>query len=611
MSPNPDASGRGRWSGRNDTERLVFQPDASRSLQRGINLIVDAIRPTLGPIARTVAVSQVLDNKPPELLDKGGLIARRISDLPDRDADMGAMLLRQMLWQLYEDCGDGTATAAVIFRSIYNDGLKYIAAGGNAMRLRQHLGECLAVVLASLRGMTQPVSGAEQLAQLAECVCHDRELAEKLGEIFDFIGEHGQLDVRRGHTRAIEHDYMKGMYWRRGAVSRAMLRGGKEPDRIVMKDCAILLSDLDIEEAGDLLPVINMLMRAGAKSLLLVGASFSENVINLILNNKKPDKFRIVAVKTPGSTDDECRAHLSDMAVITGSIPLFKAAGDTLATALTPAPHPPAISKAGMQSIKGRADTDQSDGRTSPQRFGDSATRETGELSEELEGGSHSRNSYFGQAKQVWVERTMFGLVSDREDQSALTGHLADLLEFVEYATDKDEEAFLRERIGKILGGVAILRIGDAVPTRMDSRIAIAKETAKSLRRALRDGILPGGGIALLACRAALRAPPDHIEDSDARAARRILLLALEAPIRAICQNAGFNSAKVAELEGQPSAYGIDVRSGAIVDVMEAGIIDVASVTESAVRGAVTSAGLALTIDVLLHHAQPEQTYSP
>ena len=555
------------------TERLVFQPDASISLQRGINLIVDAVRPTLGPIPRTVAVSQALENKPPDLLDKGGLIARRISDLPDRDADMGAMLLRQMLWQLYEDCGDGTATAAVIFQSIYNDGLKYLAAGGNAMRLRHELQKRADPILRQLDEMTLPVEGAEQLAQIAECIGHDRELALKLGEIFDFIGEHGQLDVRRNHTRAIEHDYMKGMYWKRGAVSRAMLRGGKEADRIVMNDCAILLSDLDIEDASDLPPVINTLMRAGAKGLLLVGASFSENVINLILNNKKPEKFRIVAVKTPGATDDQRRAHLSDMAVITGAIPLFKAAGDRLSTPLSP---PKALG--GSSGASGR---------------------DTG------------RDTHFGQAKQVWVERTMFGLVSDRDNQEELTEHLADLLELVEYATDKDNEALLRERVGKILGGVAILRIGDALPSRMDSRIALAKEMAKSLRRATRDGVLPGGGVALLACRDALTEILGTAADSDARAARRMLLRALEAPIRAICQNAGFDSAKLAELDGQPSASGIDVRSGDVVNVMDEGIIDVASVVKAALRGAVSSAGLALTIDVLLHHERPQQTYSP
>ncbi len=543
-------------------DRLVFQPDASYSLRRGIDAIVEAIRPTLGPIPRTVAISQPLDGKPPELLDKGGLIARRISDLPDRDADMGAMLLRGMLWQLYEDCGDGTATAAVLFQAIYGEGMKYIAAGGNAMRLRERLLAGMTAALDSLDAMTRPIAGKDQLAQLAECVCHDPELARHLGEVFDFIGEHGQLDVRRGHTRSIEQAYLKGMYWKQGAVSRAMLRGGKEPDRIVLKAPAILLSDLEISDPAELLPIVNMLMRAKAKSLLLVGSKFSESVINLILSNKKPEKFRIVAVKTPGSTDDHRRAHLSDMAVLTGAIPLFAAAGDTLAKPLV---RP--------------------------------------EVSSE-----RHRTSYFGSAQQVWVERTLFGLVSDRDEQTELTEHLADLLERLEYAGDKDSEAFLRERIGKILGGAAILRVGDAIPARMDSRIASAKETAKSLRAALRHGILPGGGLALWSCRDSL----DTLGgDEDARAARRILLQALEAPLRALCHNAGVDSGKVADLEGAPAGHGIDLRAGEIAPMLEAGVIDVAEVTKAALRGAATSAALALTIDVLLHHKTPEQSYTP
>ena len=523
-------------------------------MQRGINLVADAIRPTLGPIPRTVAVSQAMDGKMPELLDKGGLIARRITNLPDPDADMGAMLLRQMLWQLYEDCGDGTAAAALMFQSIYNEGLKVIAAGGNAMRLRHYLRDYLKLSLDALDELTGPIAGREQLAQLAECICHDRELAEKLGEIFDFIGEYGQLDVRRGHTRAIMHDYMKGMYWKRGAISRAMLGGGKEPDRIVMKDSAILLSDLDIDDVADILPLVNALMRAGAKSLLLVADKFSEAIINFILANTKPETFRIVAVKTPGDTPADQHAHLGDMAVITGATPFFKAAGESL------------------KSFK-------------PARL--------------------------GRVKQVWVERTMFGLVSDRDNQGELTEHLADLLELLEYAEDKDREEFLRERIGKILGGVAILRIGDASPTRMDSRIAIAKETAKSLRRALRDGVVPGGGVAFLACRDALNAPLSPVADSEQRAAQRILLKALQEPIRAICGNAGYDGAKIAELEGAPAGFGIDVRRGDVCDMRGAGILDVASVLKAALRYAVTSASLALTIDVLLHHETPQETYTP
>ena len=533
-------------------ERLVFQPDTALALQRGINLIAAAVRPTLGPIPRSVAFDLADAEKPPELLDKGGLIARRITDLPDRDEDMGAMLLRGMLWQLYDEMGDGTATAALLFQSIVNAGLRAIVAGVDAMRLRGELNRQLALALAALRQQRTAIAGGDELAQLAFCICHDRELAERLGEIFAFIGEYGQLDVRRGHRREIAHDYMRGMYWQRGALARAMLRGGKEPDRLVMNNCAILLSDLDIEKLDEVAPLFAALMQAGAKHLLLVGGKFSEPVINFILANKKPEQFRVVAVKTPGQTAQQQQAQLQDMAVITGATPLYKAAGDSLR---------------GMKTAR------------------------------------------LGSAKQVWVERNLFGMVSDRDNQQELTEHLAGLLEQLEYARDKDSEAFLRARVGKILGGVAILRIGDGVPARMDARIALAKETAKSLRQALRDGVVPGGGAALWAIRTCLRDQPPG--DDESRVAQRILLQALEAPLRTICSNAGYDGATVAQLDGAAPGMGIDVRSGEAVDMLAAGIVDVASVVEAVLHKAVSSAALALTIDVLLHHSTPPATYAP
>ena len=536
------------------TDRLVFQPDSSLRLLRGINLVADAVRPTLGPVTRTVASSLPHTDRPPELLDKGGLIARRITDLPDRDEDMGAMLLRGMLWQLHDELGDGAAAAALIFQSVVNEGVRAITAGADAMRLRQELNRQLDIALAALRTQKQPISGREKLARLAECVCNDRELSERLGEIFDFIGEHGQLDVRRGQRRELAHDYMRGMYWNRGAASRAMLRGGKEPDRAVLNNAAILLSDLDIDTLDEVAPLFAALMQAGAKGLLLVGGKFSEPVINFILANKKPKEFRVVAVKTPGDTPEEQQAHLRDMAVITGGDPLYAAAGDTLR---------------GMKTAR------------------------------------------LGNAKQAWIERNMFGLVSDSDDQR-LTGHLADLLEQLEYARDKDSEAFLRARIGKILGGVAILRIGDGVPARMDARIALAKETAKSLRQALRDGVAPGGGAALWACRDALsEGDDDNNDDMEARTAKRILLRALEMPLRTICANAGYDGAVVARLDGMKPGAGIDARTGETCDMLAAGIVDVASVIEASLQKAVTSAALALTIEALLHHKNPPETYTP
>ena len=458
-----------------------------------------------------------------------------------------------MLWQLHDELGDGAAAAALIFQSVVNEGLRAITAGADAMRLRQELNRQLDIALAALRTQKQAITGRDKLAQLAECVCQDRELSERLGEIFDFIGEHGQLDVRRGHRRELAQDYMRGMYWNRGAVSRSMLRGGKEPDRAVMNNAAILLSDLDIASLDEVAPLFAALMQAGAKGLLLVGGKFSEPVINFILANKKPKEFRVVAVKTPGDTLEEQQAHLRDMAVITGGDPLYAAAGDSLR---------------GMKTAR------------------------------------------LGNAKQAWVERNMFGLVSDSDDKR-LTEHLADLLEQVEYTRDKDSEAFLRARIGKILGGVAILRIGDGVPARMDARIELAKETAKSLRQALRDGVAPGGGAALWACRDALAACDDDTADMEARTAKRILLRALEMPLRTICANAGYDGAVVARLDGMPPGTGIDARTGETCDMLAAGIVDVASVIEASLQKAVSSAALALTVDVLLHHKNPPETYTP
>ena len=535
-------------------EDLVFQPRSSQSIQQGINLIVDTIRPTLGPIPRMVAVSQALDNKPPELLDKGGVIARRIFELPDRDADMGAMFVRQMLWQLYEEVGDGTATAAVLFQSIYNAGRRYIVSGGNAMRLRHFLQLGLQLINKELDQLSQPIEGQMQLAQLAESICYDPPLASELGEIFEFIGEYGQLDVRRGHKRGIEHEYLKGMYWNQGAVSRQMLAGGKETDRIVMNDAAILLSDLEIEDPLTVVPIVDVLMQAGAKSLLIVASKFSEAVINLILANKDPKKFRIIAVKTPGMTPQEQIDHLKDISVLTGATPLYKAAGDTLVSMKT---------------------------------------------------------AYLGQAKQLWVERSMFGVVGERESDEALTEHMADLMMLLEAAKDKDEQETLRTRIGKLLGGVAILRIGVTTPAEMDARIGTAKDTAKSIRRAIRDGIVPGGGIALLHCQTALSCALTQTTNTDERAAYQILIDALEEPARSICDNAGYDSSMFAEIQLAGPGQGLDARTGEIADMLDAGIFDVASVVKSAIRSAVTSAGLALTIDVLVHHKTPQTTYTP
>lgn len=533
--------------------RIVFQPETAQGMKQGINQVVAAIRPTLGPVARNVAVSPVLSNKKPELLDKGAVIARRITDLPDRDDDVGAMYIRHMLWRLYEDVGDGTATAAVLFHSIYCNGLKYLASGGNAMRLSHYLHQGLDVILQALDSMTRPVTGEAQLAQLAESICHDPPLAKMLGEVIDVTGEYGQLDVRTGRSREIDREYVEGMYWNRGAVSRQMLSNDERPDYVMMPDAAILLSDLDIDDVQALVTVVAALMKAGIKALLIIGDSFSEDVTNFLTANKKSEGFRAVAVKVPGSTPADKMAALQDIAVLTGSTALHKGAGDKL-TMLTP--------------------------------------------------------RHLGHARRVWVGRTMFGIISGRRNARTLREHIKALRAQLESAHDPKVRESLQTRLGKLLGGVATLKVGGDSENEIDRRKDVAEATAKVLRRAMRGGVVPGGGVALVDCQQALSRCLENAQDSDERAAYHILLEALEAPLRTLCGNAGYDEATIARAKLAGAGYGVDVHTGDIQPVIERGILDVAPVMKAVVQYAVSSASQALTVDVMIHHKNPPSAAS-
>ena len=205
--------------------RVVFQPDVHRSMLRGIEQMTDAVRPTLGPLPRIVLYDTTIGatGRIPELLDDGGTIARRIIQIRDRNADVGAMLLRNVLWTVREEVGDGTATAAVVFEATYRGGVRYLAAGGDAMRLRTHLDRGLREILNELDGMTGRVAGKEELTRLATVITREPELGKLLGEIFDIIGEYGRLEIRKGQGRFFDREYVEGMYWDGGLLSRTLI----------------------------------------------------------------------------------------------------------------------------------------------------------------------------------------------------------------------------------------------------------------------------------------------------------------------------------------------------------------------------------------------------
>jgi chaperonin GroEL len=533
---------------------VVFQPRTARAFQAGVNKIVEAIRPSLGPFPRAVAINRIGSTRGPELLDNGGIIARRIIALHDRDEDAGAMYIRGALWNLHERVGDGVATSAIIFQTIFNMGLKYIAAGGNAMLLRNHLEVGGNLIVSALEKMFQPISGEKALVGVAKTVCPDHELAEVLGNIISIIGADGLLEIRAGRGRSIERELITGTNFPSAIVSKQMISDFAK-NRTVFENSAILITDLAIETPQELVPVIRAAVDAQIDRLVVICSSISEQAQALIFQSRNSGKLQIIAVKTPGLRSDVQMTNMIDLCVLTGGKMLVKAAGDTLSV-VTP--------------------------------------------------------QHFGRARRIWANIEYTGLVHPQGDPIEIRKHIIMLRTALKNATKTNEHQRFQERIGKLLGGSATIDVGGLTETEMETRKELAKRTVDTLRGAAREGILPGGGSALLACRPALDELLKDQSSLDSKAAQRILTAALEAPFRALMANSGHSAGKILdEVEQAGAGFGYDLISGQVCEMVSAGIVDVASVQKQAVISAVRAAALALTIDVLIHRNHPPAVVEP
>lgn len=531
--------------------KVIHQPDTQRALKRGISTLVKAIAPTLGPTPRrSVAQNQ---NKF-ELLDDGGLIARRIVALPEPADDVGAMLLRQALWQARQHVGDGAATMAVLYEQIYTEGLRFIAAGADPMRLRARLMALLPQVSERLLAEARPLRGEAELKALAFSVCYDEELAKVLGEVIYTIGQYGQVDIRAGHGRRLEYNYVEGSYWPGGAQSKEMLRGFQR-QVAEMQDAAIIVTDMDIEEPRDLVPLMTLALRRGLSSLLLVVASISETGLSVLLDKRLRDKIQTLVVKIEAYHPGDLSVAQADIALLTGARPLLQKAGESLAQVC---------------------------------------------------------ESDFGEARWVWADDKNFGFASGKGDPRQLREGARSLRHAYASAEDDDSQRRLLERLGRLNGGLATVYVGGIAEDEIRQRKELAERTLRALRRGAELGVLPGGGIALLRCRDRLLREAEAQAELESRAAQLIMAKAVEAPIRQLLENAGYDpSEALARRALNGGAAGYDLMRDEIVDLAEADILDVAQVQVEALQRAVSSAALALTIDALVLHREPETMTDP
>lgn len=523
---------------------VVFPPDTSPRLRAGIATMVSAIQPTLGPVPRLTAVERGVRNVPPELIDNGGVIARRITELPDRDENVGAMLVRSLLWGLYEDTGDGTATAVVIFESIYSGSLRAIAAGIDQNELRQHLKSLGSCVTDALAKQTTFATGEQPLVRMAESTGADRELASVLGEIFNVIGEHGTLEIRNGYDRKLRHTFVDGQHWKSQMFSSSMISDPVHAQTL-MERPVIVMTDLEIVNAEDLVPLLVLARGFAPRPLVLFARQISKPALTLLNANNDPVRHPVVAMKTPGATDDDRRDAFDDLVHLVGGRALRLASGDSLSN-LTP--------------------------------------------------------EDFGHAQRGWTTAEAFGIVGGKGDARALRDHVAALQRVSEHADRTDATRRIDDRIDRFLGGSATLWVGAHSDTERKVRQAQAERTARVLRGMMRDGVVPGGGTALLACRQMMPMKCEQSHNLAHQTARQLVNTALEVPMRTILANCGADVDRViARIETAGPGHGFDARGEQIVNMSDAGILDASHVLREAVGRAIDTAALALTVDVLLH----------
>lgn len=520
-------------------QRVVFNPEARQALSKGFNTLADAMQVTLGPRGRMVAVGQVNPAKPPELLNDGALIARRFLGLPGRFETMGAFLARHIAWRVEEAVGDGTTTAVVIARHILNQANKYIVAGHDVMAIRRGLEKGLAVVLDELQHMAQPLDNPERIASLAASITGSDELGGYIEEIFDIVGPDGAVDVRRNYARTHDRRYIQGVLWNQGwASSYFTTEGGKA----VVKDPYILLTNRHLETAEALVPIMEKIRNADDdRGLVVIAPSVQGDALNVLVTNKMRKALPTLAVKAPGLGSEKTEI-LKDLGALCGGKVFLSEIDDRL---------------------------------------------EEAELAD------------LGRADEVQAIRSGFTLIGGKGRPAAIRQRAAELRAQLPEAGYGRERDRLVERSGKLLGGMALLEIGGASDLEQEYLRDRAKEAVRVVRLGLHGGIVPGGGVAFLACLPAL----DRLcLPADEAVALPILRAGLEAPMRALIHNAGFEPNPImARLHQNGSGCGFDVVREEIRDVAAANIVDPVRVLRAALQTGVSGAMMAITTGVLVH----------
>jgi chaperonin GroEL len=525
-------------------KELKFNEDARRALERGVNILADAVKVTLGPKGRYV----VLDKKfgAPTITNDGVTIAREI-EVEDPFENQGAQLVREVATATNDVAGDGTTTATVLAQAIVREGLKNVAAGANPMGLKRGIEKAVEAVVENLKTQSKTVSGKEDIARVATVSSREREIGEVIGDAIEKVGKDGVVNVEEGQTLGLELEFTEGMQFDKGYLSPYMITDAERMEA-VLEDPYILIANQKIGAVKDLLPILEQVIQAG-RALVIVAEDVEGESLATIVVNKLRGTFTAVAVKAPGFGDRRKRM-LEDIAVLTG--------GEVI----------------------------------------------TEELGLKLE---NTKLTQLGRARRVVVDKDSTTIIDGAGDTDAIKARIKQIKAEIENTDSDFDREKLQERLAKLSGGVAVVKVGAATETEMKEKKHRVEDALQAARAALEEGQVPGGGVALINAADAVREGLLASLEGDERTGVQIILRALEEPLRQLSQNAGLEgSVVINQIRTAKPGFGLNVETGEVEDLLKSGIGDPTMVTRSALQNAASIGKNILTTEAIVVEA-PEK----
>jgi chaperonin GroEL len=523
-------------------KQLVFSEDARRKLKKGIDTVATAVSTTLGPKGRNVA----LDKKfgAPTITHDGVTVAKEI-ELEDPYENMGAQLFKEAAIKTNDIAGDGTTTATVLAQTMVHEGLKNVAAGANPMQLKQGIEAGTAALAEKIRSMAISIDSVEEIASVASISAQDPEIGKLIAEVMDRVGKDGVITVEESRGLEFETEYVEGMQFDRGYISAYFVTDTENMEAVV-ENAYILIHDKKISSAQDIVPILEKLVQIGQKNLVVIAEDIDGEALATLVLNKLRGMINALAVKAPGFGDRR-KAMLEDIAVLTG---------------------------------------------------GQVITEEMGRKLESVQ------ISDLGRAAKVVATKDDTTIVDGRGEEKLIKGRVEQIKVEIERSTSDYDKEKLQERLAKLAGGVAIIRVGAATEVELKEKKHRVEDALSATRAAVEEGIVPGGGVALLNVLSAL----DNVEvlEGDQRTGVTILRRALEAPMRKLAENAGLNgdviiqNVRRMQEEKGDEKIGFNVLTSEYVNMVKEGIIDPAKVTRGALENAASIASMILTTEALV-----------